>query len=241
MPNLSNIYPHFVLEDGFGVGLGLVASAIGYATRFKKPTSWADLWNPQAKRKIGVVDFKLTMGPMMLSMAGAIKSGRKPEEAQYHPDVCFAGMKDLRPNVYSFWTSDAQELQLAVNGELWWVACMNSKAIIPLINKGLKADFAVPKEGAFALLNSATVVKGSSNEKLAMRVLNLLLSEEYQAILMKYIAVAPTNMKVPTPPALVGKVPSGPAGAKSLIQLDWKWVTSQRATWTERWNKEIVG
>ena len=241
MPNLADVYPEFVLEDGFGVGLGLIATAIGYPTRFQKPTSWADLWSPRAKRKVGVVDFKLTMGPMMLAMAGAIKSGKKPEETQYHPDICFAGMKDLKPNVYSYWSSDAQELQLAVNGDLWWVACMNSKAIIPLINKGLKADFSVPKEGAFALLNSAAVVKGSSDEKLAMRVLDRLLSPAYQTILMRYIAVAPTNRKVPTPPALAGKVPSGPEAAKKLIQLDWKWIMSQRAQWTERWNKEIVG
>jgi putative spermidine/putrescine transport system substrate-binding protein len=241
VPNLSSIYPEFVLEDGFGVGLGLVASAIGFATQFEKPASWADLWRPDASRKVGVVDFKLTMGPMFLSMAGAIKSGKRPEEALFDPDVCFAGMKDLRPNIHSFWTSDAQTLQLAVNGELWWVACMNSKSIIPLIDKGLKVDFAVPKEGAFALLNSATVVKGSSDEKLAMQVLNLILSEDYQTILTKYIAVAPTNTKLPTPPSLAGKVPSGPEGAKTLIQLDWKWITSQRDQWTERWNKEIAG
>jgi putative spermidine/putrescine transport system substrate-binding protein len=241
MPNLSNIYPQFILEDGFGVGLGLVASAIGYATQAPKPTSWADLWKPDAERKVGVVDFKLTMGPMFLSMAGALKSGKKPEEAQYDPDICFAGMKDLKPNIHSFWTSDAQELQLAVNGELWWVACMNSKSIIPLMDKGLAADFSVPNEGAFALLNSATIVKGSSNEKLAMQVLDMILSEDYQTILMNYIAVAPTNMKVPTPARLAGKVPSGPEGTKSLIQLDWKWITSQRDAWTERWNREITG
>jgi hypothetical protein len=57
---------------------------------------------------------------------------------------------------------------------------------------------------------------------------------------MKYIAVAPTNTKVPTPANLAGKVPTGPDAAKSLIQLDWKWITSQRDAWTDRWNKELM-
>jgi putative spermidine/putrescine transport system substrate-binding protein len=241
MPNLSDISPQYIVEDGFGVGLGLIAIGIAYPTKVQKPTSWADLWQSGAKRKVGVVDFTLTMGPMVLSMAGALKSGKKPEEAQYDPNSCFAGMKDLKPNINSFWTSDAQELQLAVSGGLWWVAGMTSKSTIPLVTKGLPAAFSIPKERAFALMNSAAIVKGSSDEKLAMKVLNLMLSPDYVSILMKNIGVAPTNRKVSTPPATQKIVPTGTDATKNLIQLDWKWITSQRPAWQQRWNNEIVG
>jgi putative spermidine/putrescine transport system substrate-binding protein len=174
-------------------------------------------------------------------MAGAVKSGKTPQEAQHDPDACFAGMQDLKPNINSFWSSDAQQMQMLSNEDIWYMGSANTKGVYPAIDKGLAIDWIEPKEGAFQLLNSGTIVKGSSNEKLAMQVLDMCVSTQLQDILCNTIYVGPTNSKVKPPERLLKtKVPYGPDAVKRLIQVDWAWIQSQRDAWTERWNREVA-
>ncbi len=241
MPNLAEVYPDFLLEGGYGVGIGAAAMGIAHYTKAPQLTSWADLWKPENKGKVSPPAFTQTNGVVFWIMAGAIKSGKTPQEAQRDPDACFAGMKDLKPNIHSFWLSDAQQMQMMSNNELWYMGAANTKGTYTNRDKGLSIDWMEPREGAFQLLNSGTVVKGSSNEKLAMQVLNMIVSQELQSILCNTVYVGPTNSKVKLPDKLAStKVPYGPEAVKRLVQVDWTWIQSQRAGWTERWNKEIA-
>ncbi len=242
MTNLADVYPDFVLADGYGVGIGAAAMGIAYYTKAPQITSWADLWKPENKGKVSPPPLTLTNGVVFFIMAGAIKSGKTPQEAQRDPDACFAAMKELKPNIHSFWTSDAQTMQLMSNNELWYLGSANTKGTYTNKAKGLLIDWMEPKEGAFQLLNSGTIVKGSSNEKLATQVLNMIVSVELQTILLDNIYVGPTNSKVKAPEKITStKVPYGPDAVKRLIQVDWGWIQSQRDGWQERWNKEIAG
>lgn len=242
MPNLAEVYPEFILEGGYGVGIGSAAMGIATYTKAPRLTAWDDLWKPANKGKVSPPAFSLTNGVVFWIMAGAVRSGKTPQEAQHDPDACFAAMKALKPNISSFWTSDAQEMQLMNSGEVWYLGSANTKGTYTSRAKGLAIDWIEPKEGAFQLLNSGTVVKGSSNEKLAMQVLNMMVGQELQTILCTTIFVGPTNSKVKAPQKITStKIPYGPAAVKRLIQVDWNWIQSQRDKWTERWNKEIAG
>lgn len=241
MPNLADVYPDFILADGYGVGIGAAAMGIAASTKAPPLASWADLWKPENKGKVSPPTFQQTNGVVFWIMAGAIKSGKTPQEAQRDPDACFAGMKDLKPNINSFWSSDAQQMQMLSNQDIWYMGSANTKGVYPAKDKGLAIDWIGPKEGAFQLLNSGTIVKGSSNEKLAMQVLNMCVSTELQDILCNTIYVGPTNSKVQPPQRLLStKVPYGPDAVKKLIQVDWAWIQSQRDAWTERWNREVA-
>jgi len=241
MPNLANVYPEFILESGYGVGIGSAAMGLAAYTKAPQITSWADLWKPANKGKVSPPTFSQTNGVVFWIMAGAVRSGKTPQQAQHDPDACFAAMKELKPNIHSFWQSDVQQMQMMNNGDLWYLGAANTKGTYSNRVKGLAIDWIEPKEGAFQLLNSGTVVKGSSNEKLAMQVLNMIVGQELQLILCNTIYVGPTNSKV-TPPQMITstKIPYGPAAVKRLVQVDWNWIQSQRDNWTERWNKEIA-
>jgi len=244
MPNLANIYPQFVLEDGYGVGIGAAAMGIAYNPKlYPPPASWADLWKPEYKGQVSIPTFTQTNGIVFWIMAGAIKTGKTPQEALKDPDACFAGVKSLLPNVQSLWVSDAQQLQMLSNGDLVYMASANTKGTYANRKKGLSVEWAEPKEGAFQLLNSAIVVKNpdANVTKLSMQVLNLILSAENQKILIDNVFVGPTNSKVKAPDWMATtKVPFGPDAVKRLIQVDWRVIQANRDTWTERWNKEIV-
>ena len=244
MPNLADVYPQFVLEDGYGVGIGAAAIGIAYNPKLSSaPTSWADLWKPEYKGQISIPTFDQTNGIVFWIMAGAIKSGKTPPEALKDPDACFAAVKDLLPNVQSLWLNDGQQLQMLSNGDLVYMAAENTKGTYANRKKGLSVEWAEPKEGAFMLLNSAVVVKNADANitRLSMQVLNLILSAENQKILIDNVFVGPTNSKVKAPDWMATtKVPFGPDAVKRLVQVDWKVIQTNRATWTERWNKEIV-
>ena len=241
MTNLADVYPDFVLEGGYGVGIWAAAMGIAYYTKAPKITSWADLWKPENQGKVSPPAFSQTNGVVFWIMAGAIKSGKTPQEAQHDPDACFAGMKDLKPNIQSFWLSDAQQMQMMSNDELWYMGAANTKGTYTNRAKGLSIDWMEPKEGAFQLLNSGTVVNGSTSETLAMQVLNMIVGQELQTILGDTVFVGPTNSKVPQPAKQVGTgVPYWPEAVNRLIQVDLTWIQSQRATCTERWNKEVT-
>lgn len=241
MPNLDEMYPEFILADEYGVGLGAAAMGIAYNSNSEPPTSWAELWKPEYKGQVSPPTFNQTNGIVFWIMAGAIKSGKTPQEAQFDPDACFAGMQDLLPNVQTFWQSDAQQLQMVSSGDLAFMGAANTKGTYANKEKGLAVDWAEPKEGAFQLLNTATVVKNSTNERLAMQVLNMIISEEFQTILVQDLFVGPCNSKVKQSERLAAtNVPYGPEAVKRLIQVDWEWIADNRAAWTERWNKEIA-
>jgi len=240
MSNLADIFPSYIVEDGYGVGIGAGGMGIAYYTKAPKPTSWADLWKPDFKGKVSPPAFTTTNGVVFWVMAGAIKSGKSVQDAQRDPDACFAGMKDLKPNIHSFWSNDAQQFQLMSTGELWYMGAANTKGAFQNQAKGLAIDWVEPKEGAFQLLNSATVVKGSTNEKLAMQVLNLMIAAENLAVVDTLLFLGPTNSKIKLPENVASKVPTTPEAVARLIKLDWNWISAQRSAWTDRWNKEIA-
>ena len=240
MSNLADIFPSYLVEDGYGVGIGAGGMGISYYTKAAKPTSWADLWKPDFKGKVSPPAFTTTNGVVFWVMAGAIKSGKSVQDAQRDPDACFAGMKDLKPNIHSFWSNDAQQFQLMSTGELWYMGAANTKGAFQNQAKGLAIDWVEPKEGAFQLLNSATVVKGSTNEKLAMQVLNLMIGAENLAAVDTLLFLGPTNSKIKLPENVASKVPTTPEAVARLIKLDWNWISAQRSAWTDRWNKEIA-
>jgi len=242
VPNLADIHPEFIIGDDMGVGLGVTAMAIMYHTKIAPPTSWADLWKPEFKNQISVPSLRSTNGIAFFVMAGAIKSGKPPLEAQRDVDACFAGIADLKPNIYNFWTSLATVHSELVLGQPLLVLAANSKFVFPEQQKGSPIGFAVPKEGAVTLLDGAVIPKNAPDVDAAMELMNVTLSAAAQSGFAKDRFVVPTNTKATLPPEVAKVVPSKPDEMRrQLINLDWDWINSQRDVWQERWNKEVAG
>lgn len=242
VPNLADVYPEFIYADGYGVGLGSKAMGLSYNPEITDPPeSWADLWLPDFRDSITPPDFKLTNGVAFFVMAGAVKLGATPQEAQYEPDACFEAMKELKPNIKSYWSTTAQEVQLVHEGSIKILAMSNTDFTYEAQDQGLSIDFITPKEGAFALVNCGVIVKNSAAPETAQRLLNLLLSPRFQEGIAAGLYLGPVNRQVKLSEKDAARVPSTPEQVSALHNLDWEWITSQRDEWTERWNREILG
>jgi len=127
MSNLADIFPSYIVEDGYGVGW---KRADGLAFTPKPPNRLPGRisGSPISRAKVSPPAFTTTNGVVFWVMAGAIKSGKSVQDAQRGPRCVFRRMKDLKPNIHSFWSNDAQQFQLMQHRRIVVHGCREPKA-----------------------------------------------------------------------------------------------------------------
>lgn len=108
------------------------------------------------------------------------------------------------------------------------------KAAVP------NAKFVTPSEGAYAVMNTINVVKGSKNKELAEEFINWQLSQDVQAKSAKAKVDSPVNTKVELTAEEAEGVTYGAEVVEKLNKLDMEFVNQQVKGWTDRWNREIA-
>lgn len=241
MPSLSEVYPQYLLEDGNGVAIAVHYVSIAYNTSIKAPSSWRDMWGDNLQRKVLIPSINLTNGIMMLIMASALKSGKPAKEAQYDVGPGFEQIKALKPNVLDMFSNTASAVRLLVQGEAKIAAPFYGKNINRFALEGAPVGMSLPKEGPFAGVNAAVLVKNAPEPELSARFLNFGLSADVQSKLATAAVSGPVNSKAKIPDNLRPLVPFQPQDIEKMNFLDWGFINKHRPAWTERWNKEIAG
>lgn len=235
IPNARRVFAKYRPKEPFGVPIG--ASQIGIAYNAKKlkrrPTSWADLWNPEYKGLIGLSTPASTLGTVTLLSFARLRGG---DEGNIEPG--FEAVKSLLPSVASIQAVPANLRTLLERGEvdiapLWHHDSAITKA------KGTGVDFVLPKEGGIAGLAWLAITNGANTE-LALEYLNQGLAPESQQTMAgppSYIGPVIEGVAVAT--EWRGIVPATPADHEKLVRPDWLKINLQRAEWIARWNREI--
>ena len=236
--NLGNLYDIAREKDGVGVGIGVVATGIGYNTKVFKdkglpaPTSWGDLANPAFKGRVVLQSITTTYGVHHLVMAAKMNGG-----GESSIDPGFQAIKDYKANVVTF-DKTADVSKSFQQGEAW-IAPWGSGRVYTLAKSGFPVEFVYPKEGAPALLPMASVVKNAPHPDLAQQFVNFLLTEDVQKVIAGSVFFGPVNKNVKLDPDVAKLVPYGADQIGKLTKIDWATVNAKRADWTERWTKEI--
>ena len=90
-------------------------------------------------------------------------------------------------------------------------------------------------------LNCVTLVKGGPHPDVGKTLIERLLSAEVQAEFAAKATTGPTNRTVKLGPDVAKWVPYGPEDVKEMhTALDWNYINTKRAEWTDRWNKEVA-
>ena len=175
LKNLGAVYPDLIAKSqGFGVPATYSLVGIAYNTSMIKtpPASWADLWKPEYKGKIGIARTSSNLG--LATLAIAAKSFGGSEDAL---DIGWDRLKALEPKAAR---SPAILTQLLEREEI---------AIAPLWNnntaaaaeKGLPIGFVMPKPGAIAILSFFSGLAKTRHPELIDEWLDGILSPAYQA------------------------------------------------------------
>ncbi len=200
------------------------------------PTSWADLWKPEYKGRVGITNLNSTLGTGFLVEIARMNGG-----SETNVDAGFKAIKDLKPNIAAVAANPGQLATLYQQGQVE-IGPGNFNAIQILKARGVPVEFAMPKEGAIAFKTTIHIVKNSPNKELAFKLIEAAISPEVQAKLMgsPYLIV-PTNGKV----KMAGEVAKVLASSvddlkKKFVFQDWAAINKQRASWIERFNREIA-
>lgn len=199
------------------------------------PTSWADLWKPEFKGRVGITNMNSTLGTGFMVEIAKMYGG---SEADIDP--AFKAMEKLKPNLAAVAANPGQLATLFQQGQID-ISPGNFNAIQILKARGVPVEFVAPKEGAIAFKTTIHIVKNSPNKELAFKLIEAALSPEVQTTLMNspYLIV-PTNGKV----AMGGEIAKVLAKDQAELQKkfvfqNWAKINEQRGQWIERFNREI--
>ena len=199
------------------------------------PTSWADIWKPEFKGRVGITNLNSTLGTGFLVEIARMRGGNEA-----NVDAGFKAIEELKPNLAAVAANPGSLASLYQQGQID-IGPGNFNAIQILKARGVPVEFVAPKEGAIAFKTTIHVVKNSPNKELAAKLIEAALSPEVQTKLMQspYLIV-PTNTKV----KMGGEIAKVLAKdhddmKKRFVFQDWKMINQQRAGWIEKFNRDI--
>lgn len=235
IPNLANAYPDLVARsEGFGVPATYSLVGIAYNTDMVKvpPTSWADLWRPEFKGRVGIARTSSNLGLATLAIAAKTHGGSESDLA-----VGWEKLQALEPKAAR---SPASLTQMLEREEI---------AICPLWNnntaaaaaKGLPIAFVKPAPGAIAIISFFSGFAKTRHPELVAEWLNGILSTEYQsrAAAAPYY-FGPTVKGVPVPADAAPYTPATPEEVLALQTIDWKKIVPVRGELVERFDRTFA-
>jgi putative spermidine/putrescine transport system substrate-binding protein len=234
LPNLNGIDPQFI-KACRDTGIPETYSLIGLAYNPEKvpaPQSWADLWKPEYKGKLGMTTPASNLGFGVVIMAAKLNDGSEDNLAPAWPKLRALGPFVVAPSPEAL-------AQLFERGEVAIAPMWNNDAAILALH-GLKLKFVQPAPGAIVVVSCMDVVKNSGQTKLARAFLNDEISQAFQA----HLADAPwyfgpTNKNVSIPPGSSAYMPANAQELARSIFFDWQTAVKHRAEVTEQFDREF--
>jgi putative spermidine/putrescine transport system substrate-binding protein len=238
--SIQDVLPRYQTSGGGDWGPVMGLQFVGIAYNPKKittpPTSWADLWKPEYKGRVGITNMSSTLGTGWMVEIAKMNGG---SESDLEP--AFKAIKELLPNVAAIAPNLGALGTLFQQGEID-IAPHNLSSIALLQSKGVDVDWVIPKEGSYAFGASMHVVQNPvSSVELATAYIDAALSTEVQtAMASAPYFVAPVNKNVPLTGILAEKVASSFDDYEKYIYHDWVAISKKRSEWIERFNKEVT-
>lgn len=195
IPNFENIDPAFQnpeFDPGnkYSIIYTSGVTGIAYNTKYIKDEidSWADLWNPEYKGKVLLLDDNREVIGMALKKAGASNSSM--DEAEITAAV--EDLKALLPSVLAFDTDNIKNKMIQEEG---WIGTVWSGDASVIAKDNPDVAFVVPKEGATIWSDNYAIPKDAQNKELAEKFINYMLEPEVSAKNYESIGYSNPNVK----------------------------------------------
>lgn len=238
--NLADVGAAYRDPDGVGSALMTFMTGFCYdegalkAAGVAPPDSFFDMWKPEFKGRIALPQFTNTFA--FITLAETSRLLGQGSNAPY--DAAFARMKELRPNVRTFIGPLGQLIQLFQQKEIW-LAFAPQLSAMQAAATGLPIKWKAPKEGAVAASHFVAIPKGAPNAEEAQKLVDLMVSPEYQKALSETDFMVPVNAKTSLDPAFAATFPVTPDIIANAAQVPWAEYNTHRVALAERWQREI--
>jgi len=233
-PNFADLLPPF--KGPYGPAITMQAIGIAYNPKSVKtpPTSWADLWKPEYKSRVGITSLASTLGMAFLVDINRVEGGDES-----NMDRAFAKLKTLLPNLAAVSANFGAHGALFQQGEID-IGVQNFNFAEELKAKGVPIEFVRVASGTPAWKTTMHVVKGALKPDLAYGYIDSQLAPDVQSEMQKSPwNVIPTSSKVPLDGLVAGMIAKTQADLQKMVFFDWKKINQGRAEWTQRFNRDI--
>lgn len=235
LKNLGLVYPG-LLEKSGGYGVPATYSLVGiaYNTALVKepPQSWADLWRPEFKGRVGIARTSSNLGLATLAIAAKSFGG---SEADLEP-----GWERLRMLEARAARSPAVLGQMLEREEIALAPLWNNNTAAAA-EKGLPIRFVMPKPGAIAILSFMSALANTRHSDLVSEWLDGIISPEYQARAAGApFYFGPTVKGVEVPASARAYTPSTPEEVMALQTIDWSKIVPVRGQLVERFDRTFA-
>jgi putative spermidine/putrescine transport system substrate-binding protein len=230
LTNGDKLPPGFIDEWGVCVNAQLVGIVYN-PKKLPAPKSWKDLFVEPWVSRLGLSGFQTTFGTVSLIEIAKAFGG-----SETNVDPAFVELKKILPKVAAVGQPAAMP-GLFQQGQCD-VMYINTQTVSILKGKGVDIEFVKPDTGAIAFYTTMHIAKGSSEIENAYKYLDLVCSKDIQEALSKPpYDFLPVNKDVPLPPTLPMKSLDE---MSSFIKHDWTKINPLRASWIEKFNKEMA-
>ncbi|HLI11905.1 MAG TPA: ABC transporter substrate-binding protein [Alphaproteobacteria bacterium] len=196
LPNAKELYPA-ADRSPYYIGLYSYVYTPAFRTDLMpkgfKISSWRDLWSPALKGKLGLPDFD----PSHIIIVAAMLSGGDAKNWK----VGIPLLEKLKPNIKTFYQSDATSQDLMKTGETPVQVLLSINAYHQ-ISQGIPIQIDIPKEGAVVGIDAVGISKGTKHLDAAYKFINTALDPSVQQHLCELYKCSPMNMHAKLSPDL---------------------------------------
>jgi putative spermidine/putrescine transport system substrate-binding protein len=228
IPNLKYLVP--ALKRPYAVPHIYTGRVILYnPSKIKtKPTSYADLWNPEYAGKVGVIDiqYQTTIESAAMISGGSLNN-YEPGKAK------LLELKKMGVKIYP--TNEA--MAQALKTEECWMCIMWKARGVMWQNAGVPVEIANPKEGIVLYMSDMSIAKNARNKEQAYAWLNAILDPKPQAHFAEAMGYNPTVNNADVPAELRGRISFPQEIQEKFMTQDQDYLAKNDPQLQEWWNK----
>jgi putative spermidine/putrescine transport system substrate-binding protein len=237
LPNAAKVPAKLNPPDGYAIALMLTPYGIAYNPEKvgTPPTSWTDLYKPEYKGRVVMMD-----GFFGAFQMAALIDGHKDMDVTTGIKI----WEKYKDNIGAWTNSEAQKAELLTRGDLW-LAPKFGAWTEQEVRQGYKEKFVVPKEGAIQWMGSLVVVKGIPEQEAAVtqRFFNEWYTKEFQTKLVTegFFIPARDDLEIPTAVKTSPAVMTATEASQKLIRYDVRTVAQTQREYTSLIQRTLKG
>lgn len=196
------------------------------------PTSYADLWDPKWRGRIGLADILYSANTVAAALAGGGGvSNYDPAEQK---------LMELRSLDVKIYPSN-EALAAALKSEEVWLTVMWLARGFMWKKAGIPLSHVVPKEGAVSIVFEASVPRNARNKEGGFTYLDAMLDAKAQVAFADKMGYVPTVSDAVLPEDIARQVSLSEADRARLLKPDYKYQTERSQRTLDFWNKQFKG
>lgn len=196
------------------------------------PTSYADLWDPKWRGRVGLSDLLYAQ----YTETAAIVGGGSP--ANFEP--AWAKLREWRSLDVRIYPSN-EALAAALQSEEVWLTVMWLARGFMWQKAGIPVRHAVPREGATSIAFEWAVPRNTRNKELAWSYLDASLDPRAQVGFADRMGYLPTVTDATLAPELAGRISLSEADRGRLLTPDYAYLAQHHQRVIDFWNRDFKG